>query len=170
MPDGLTGFRTALDMARDINGAETPQPDLFRAPAENESASAVEVTRGRGRPKGAHNLSTKRFAQWLLAHHGSPLMASMRVATLDITDEETLRELARRWGCTRLEALDRWIRINDGIKPYVHQQMPRAVIFSPGDPNGLDDDDDALPLPRLKALPGDDARDVTPRDAVIDHE
>ncbi len=170
MSEGLTGFRTALEIAREIDGADEPQPDLFRAPDEAESAAAITVTRGRGRPKGAHNLSTKRYAQWLLSHAGSPLLPAMRVATLDILDEDTVEELARRWACTRLEAVDRWTRINDGVKDFVHQRMPRAVVFSPGDPNADDEGDDAIPLPRLKPLPGDDAKDITPPGRVIEHE
>lgn len=139
-----------------------PQADLFGAPKAKGDSQEIALHRGRGRPKGAQNLSTKRYTAWLRSYLGDPLLPAARIAVLDITDPETVKELARRWSCTKLEAVDRWSKINAGVLPYFHQQQPRAIHLSPGDPTANDDDAEEIAFPRLRPLPGDDAKDITP--------
>jgi hypothetical protein len=156
------GFKTALDIARDLNGSPEPQGDMF-APGQTPSRQAnLPATRAPGRPKGARNLTTKQYSRWLQSYVGDPLLPAMRVAVLDILDETTVQELAKRWGCSRAEAVDRWTRINQGVQDFVHQRQPRAIHLSPGDPQAADDDEfDPVELPRLAPRPGDNARDIT---------
>ena len=157
-------FKTALDLVRDINGSPEPQGSLFGG-ADPGSRANLPASQGRGRPKGARNLTTKQFANWLRNYIGDPLIPAQRVAVLDILDSETVTELARRWGCSKPEAVDKWTRINQGVMDFNHSRQPRAIHLSPGDPQAVDDDEfDAAELPRLAPRPGDNARDITDDD------
>lgn len=160
----LGGFKTALDNLRDLNGTPETQGSLFGGAEPGSRLANLPATRGPGRPKGARNLTTKQYARWLQQYVGDPLIPAQRVAVLDILDPETVQKLAQTWGCDRAEAVDKWTRINQGVMDYNHSRQPRAIHLSPGDPQALDDELDALELPKLDPLPGDDALDITPAD------
>jgi len=90
--------------------------------------------RKRGRPKGAENLSSRQLREMLVRAGGHPLIHLARWATL------TPEELAKRLGCSVVEAFDRQVAIWDKLAPYV------AAKLAPTDEKG-------------NGRPGDQCRD-----------
>jgi len=80
--------------------------------------------RKRGRPKGAENLSSRQLREMLVRAGGHPLIHLARWATL------TPEELAKRLGCSVVEAFDRQVAIWDKLAPYV------AAKLAPTDEKG----------------------------------
>jgi hypothetical protein len=115
-------------------GAPSPAAEQFdflapvaeridRTSAEAIAANAIEE-RKRGRPKGAENLSSRQLREMLVRAGGHPLIHLARWATL------TPEEMARRLGCTVIEAFDRQVMIWDKLAPYV------AAKLAPTDDKG----------------------------------
>jgi hypothetical protein len=125
-----------LDRAVEAVRAEQApeQAALFEPPAAE--VAGPPAPRGRGRPAGARNLRSERYAALLRAELGDPLRAATRIAAIDILDPGNLVGLAKAWGCTMFEAAKLWAQINRDVLPYHHQQMPRAVVLPPGAPGG----------------------------------
>lgn len=122
---------------------ETPPSEASRADGDDGNLPAAAR---RGRPPGARNLRSERYAAMLrselaadpryAATGGDPLRAATRLAALDVLDEATIAGLAERWGCSRYEAAKLWATVNGEALKYHHQQLPRAVILPLGAPGG----------------------------------
>ena len=121
-----------LDRAVDAHrGAAPAQLALLE-----EEAAIAEAKRGKGRPAGSRNLRSEAYAALLTAKHGDPLDIATKIAAIDVLDEENVQQLARKWGCSRFEAVKLWATINRDVQGYLHQQMPRAIVLPPGAPGG----------------------------------
>lgn len=93
---------------------------------EAEKAAALDVIergikRGRGRPAGARNRSTKELAAFILQQHGSPVLNAARAINM------SLPEFAAKLGCSLVEAYDRWLKTAEFVTRFVHQELPKAV-------------------------------------------
>lgn len=103
---------------------------------EDEAAAVAEAKRGKGRPAGSRNLRSEAYAGLLMGRHGDPLEIATRIAAIDVLDEDEVLALARKWGCSRFEAVKLWAQVNRDVQGYLHQQMPRAIVLPPGAPGG----------------------------------
>lgn len=122
-----------LDRAVEEYQAEQPVQMLLLA---EDAAELPEGPRGRGRPPGSRNLRSEAYAALLRQRHGDPLDIATKVAAIDILDRKNVENLAEAWGCKRHEAVKLWAQVNRDVMPYVHQQLPRAVVLNPGAPGG----------------------------------
>lgn len=106
---------------------------------DDDAVSVPGAPRAKGRPPGSRNLRSEAYAALLRGRHGDPLDVATKIAAIDVTEEANIAHLAKLWGCKRFEAVKLWAQINRDVQSYHHQQMPRALIFAPGDPRLGDD-------------------------------
>lgn len=135
--DDVGGLKTAVETLQPgiqsvpVAGAAV-QPDLLCEVGAGQTAAenGSPAPRGKGRPPGSANKSTKEWVQFFLARHESPLMQLGRYAAMP------LHELARELGVKYPEhmAFDKALDIlkvqvgcMNAILPYVHQKMPTAI-------------------------------------------
>lgn len=116
------GADEAAERRRPDEQLELLQPRTRFSGARARAIRATVEREGRvGRPPGAANLATEEWRKFLFSKGVSPLVAMARYAMMppDL--------LAQELGCSKLEAFDRWQRLQEALAPYLHQQMPRAV-------------------------------------------
>lgn len=98
--------------------AEPEQLGLLEPAGRRMSVkAAAEERRGRGRPKGAANHSSRELRRFLGAVGADPLMGT--VEWLRLSPEE----LAARLGCNVAEAFDRQERMRDRLMPFVYAKL-----------------------------------------------
>lgn len=126
----ITGLKTAVGMVHD---RDMPVPDAENAvqmpllPLDNAETGTdvqgerIDAPRGRGRPVGARNKSTKDWQQYLLSRYQSPLVV------LAETYSTPVDVLATRLGCKKYEAYQLQMAAAKEVAPYVHQKMPMAI-------------------------------------------
>lgn len=107
--------------AERVTDAWPTQGDLLGLPAVPESAAAAIERRKAGRPAGARNRRSEDVAEEVIARLGDPLLRQAAVATMDA------EELAKRLGCTLLEAIQEQRLSAMLVLPYLHRKMPIAV-------------------------------------------
>jgi len=78
-------------------------------------------SRGPGRPVGSLNRETVQWSRYVKSAYGSPLENQARIMAMSIP------EIARELGCSREEAMARWLRCTEFVLGYTHSEMPRAV-------------------------------------------
>jgi hypothetical protein len=106
--------------ARDVpapDDGEGEQGDLLGLPTPD----GMEPSRGPGRPPGRRNRRTEERANYLLSRYPSPLEGLAQIAAMPVA------ELAKRLGCTPLEALQEQRLSRIALAPYVHARMPVAI-------------------------------------------
>lgn len=95
------------------------QTDLF-TPISRKTGAELEKVRervGAGRPKGAQNLSTRQFREYLLRRGVSPLEQLMRIGM------HTPHTLADDLGCEPLEALELLRKVWSDLASYTHAKV-----------------------------------------------
>lgn len=90
-------------------------------PLFKEMSGLGSEERGRGRPKGAKNKSTKEWVEYFTNRFESPLVALGKLYTQDT------KSLAREMCCDRLDALKIQVAAASSVLPYVHQKQPVAL-------------------------------------------
>lgn len=101
---------------------QTSVPDNSPSFLPVQSTNQVPEERGRGRPKGSTNKSTKEWVDYFLKQvKKSPLMF------LGELYAEKTEDLARRMCAKREDALKLQIAAASTVLPYVHQKQPVAV-------------------------------------------
>ena len=105
--------------SRDLAASQPVQNELFEPEGRMLTAQEArdERKRGRGRPKGAHNLSSRQMRKLFQAVGVDPLMNKLE--WLQLSPEE----LAERLGCSRLEAFQELQKLNDATLPYIHAKL-----------------------------------------------
>jgi hypothetical protein len=101
--------RTQLDLAIEQARADEvlaqAQFELAEEQRQAELAGDGDgAPRGRGRPPGSRNLRTEEAARFYTRRHGDPLEQAVKIGAIPILAEGVLEALARRLGCSRLEA------------------------------------------------------------------
>jgi hypothetical protein len=149
----ITGAKTALDAAV----AEARQRELQAGPAqlglfeaggapttdrggaeggENERPEGGQaVARRMGRPPGARNRRTDEAARIYMAEFGDPLRRGVAISALPILADGVLEGLARRLGCSRLEAARWWSAIYSATMPFIHTRLAALEIKPAGSPD-----------------------------------
>lgn len=122
-----------------INDEEVAQPAQLALlpPDGGMPALPEEVKRGPGRPKDSKNRRDEEYAALLRARHGCPLEAATQMGALNLFDEATVIELARRWACSRLEAVDRILQSRRDVFPYHYKRQPQELQLSRGAGGGM---------------------------------
>jgi len=120
------GTKAALDLAMDVAG-EDDEPeqlalgDLLGLPVLPAGQIEQLGSRRPGRPKGARNKRTTDMAEWILRQGSPPLLTLVRMADMPVD------EMAKRLGCSLLEAWQEKRHCATAALPYLHQRQPLAV-------------------------------------------
>lgn len=122
-----TAAASLVGAAPPSQAGDTLQAGLFdREPADPHGIGelgdeAVDLRRGRGRPPGSRNKSTKEWTAYILSRYRSPLIALANLSQANPAD------LARELECDQVEALRLIISAAVNLAPYLHQKQPLAV-------------------------------------------
>lgn len=111
---------------RPIQHELLPLPSVLTETGSENGAENVSEVRGRGRPAGAKNKSTKEWQAFLLSQYRSPLVVLAETYSRDVI------ELSRQLSCSLLEAFKIQLAAAKELAPYVHQKMPQAVELGEG--------------------------------------
>lgn len=112
MTDHRTGTGKVVAEATALPTAAAVQLPLLGGP-EAVPFEAENQRRGRGRPAGAENRTTRDLRAFLGATYRHPLVTLARIQAQDPL------ELARTLGCKPMEALDRITRAAEALAPYM---------------------------------------------------
>ena len=128
MSDKSDGLATAVDgLMRDNPPA--PGEDVEQLPLLPLDAPAGQVDGGKplpaiptgpGRPKGATNLSTRAWSEFILNNYNSPLVFLAQTVNTSVND------LAERLKCDKLEAFKAQLVAAGKLSEYIHQKQPVA--------------------------------------------
>lgn len=121
----MAGDKTALGEAIAVFDAaadDEEQGELFAAPSTLAGdAKLNELQRRPGRPAGSRNKRTERTVAWLLSRYRDPRAVLLELAEANAAD------LAGRFNCSLLEALQEKRIAAAAVLPYVAARMPIAI-------------------------------------------
>jgi hypothetical protein len=78
------------------------------------------------------------LAQFYIARNEGrdPLERAIEIAGLPVLKEGVLEYLAKRFECTRHEAMKLWVTVLNGTLPFTHQRLAQLQVKSEGHPDG----------------------------------
>jgi len=124
------------ELDRLVSEGEMTAPAQLALLPPDGAEPMLPTVRGKGRPLGSRNRRDEAYAAVLRARYGCPLASATQIAALNLLDETTVIELARRWHCAPFDAVKLAASIAADVSPYHYQKMPTAVILNPGAPGG----------------------------------
>ena len=122
----------AAAVAETAGDAPDVEPALLPLPLDMPDAGPPPEKRGRGRPKGSRNLSTKQLRTLILSRHEHPLVA------LAETYSMPAEELAKRLECSVAAAFDRQLGAAKTVAEFIEPKLARVQV--------TDGEGEALPV------------------------
>lgn len=128
-----TSLKEAIDAAGlqlggELVEVEDQTADLFGQDMEEEAAAAADqfgrglaAVRGRGRPKGARNRTTRKTIELILASRRDPLMFLADIVAMRPAEVRAL------YGCEGAQALGHQISAAKELAGYIHSKKPTDV-------------------------------------------
>lgn len=119
-----------IEPGGDLAEVEPDQDELFGDEMEEEAHAsadqfgALTAVKGRGRPKGARNRTTKRTIELILASKRDPLLFLADIVTMQPA------EVGKLYGCEGAQALGHQIRAASELAGYIHSKKPTDVKVS----------------------------------------
>lgn len=121
---GPEGRKAALEMALQKRPPELKieeRLDLLGLPDTPAMRKQLDAHKRIGRPPNSRNKRTTEWADYILSQYSSPLIGLAQIASTPV------EVLAKRLGCTKLEAQQEIRLCLIALKDHLHSKMPVAV-------------------------------------------